>query len=211
MTDETREMDSEDARDEQVAQLLAVPALDDVTRRRLVRGALEVEVEEQRRAPRLAAVAAIAAALVIGGTIGALLVNRPDEPQTTTAQRAPSAAKEIAPSPDSSAGAAIGEAGPVTALADLGDVTDPETLRTSLQAAFERAAGPGDQSAVSAYPCAAVPPDSIGLVAVSALGTGTYQGAPVTILVGTSPAGRALAVVVRPPDCAVVADVPIPS
>src|SRR5262249_18229100 len=154
----------------------------------------------------------VAAALVIGGLIGWLLVREPHETSTTTAQRAPSGSQAAAPSSTGSSNAAVspaaGEtAGPVTPLRDLGDVTDPNRLRTPLQQRFAKAPGPQDQSSVASVPCIQTPPRSVDLVAISAAGTGTYRSNPVTVLVGTTPdePSHAVAVVLEPPDCKLVA------
>ena len=214
--DDTPDASGADARDERLAQALAVPPLDDVTRRRLVRTALEHEPEEPRSPARFAAIASIAAALVVGAVIGWALVRQPDETSTTTARRgSQSGTGTVALAPSSSNAAVLPAAGdstgPVTALGDLGDVTDANRLRTQLQESFVKSAGPEDPSAVAQVPCVGIAPRSVDLVAVSAIGTATYKGMPATVLVGTSPEGHALAVIVRPPDCTLAASVPLPT
>lgn len=201
-----REPDEPDTRDERLAALLAVPPLDDIARRRLVRGALD---RPMPRPSRFAAALSIAAAVVVGILVGTVLVHGHDQVATTTAQGGPSVtagseALEAAPR----AGADL--AGPVTPLGELGDVTAPADLRKAINGGFEKAAGPTEQTAILGYPCAATPAESLDLVAATALGLGTYRGFPVTIFVGTSPDGRALAVVVRHDDCAVLASVDLP-
>jgi hypothetical protein len=203
-----------DARDERLAGALAVPPLDDVTRRRLVREALDRPVP---RPSRVLAAASVAAALAVGGVIGAVLVTGPQQSDTTTAQRAPTASAEA----DSGRGAAPesfetlqgGEkaaAAPVTSLGELGDVTRPADLRDAIDLAFERSAGPIAADQIVGYPCAAHPAESFGLAATNALGIGTYDGVAATVMIGTSPAGDALAVVVHTGTCAVLASVTLP-
>jgi hypothetical protein len=213
--DDTLEPDGVDARDERLARALAVPPLDDVTRRSLVRDALEqaTQGKARRPPPRYAAMVSVAAALAVGAVIGWALVKQPDETSTTTVQRGPSVTQALGATSSTSAVApAAGDAaGPITALGDLGDVTDPAHLRTQVSRGFTKSAGPEDQSAVAAVPCVSTPPRSVDLVALTAVGTGTYQGTPATVLVGTSPEGKALAVVVRQPECTLLASVTLPS
>jgi hypothetical protein len=208
---EPRDPAETDQRDEALAALLAVPPLDDVTRRRLVREALDRPLP---RPSRVIAVASVAAALAIGALVGAVLVTEPEQPAATTAQRAPTPSV----SPEAAAdGEAFSPAGrleaasiPVTPLGDLGDVTAPADLRDAIDAGFERSAGPTEDSAIVGYPCAANAPETFGLVAPSALGIGTYEGVAVTVVVGTTPAGEAVAVVVQADTCGVVANVRLP-
>jgi len=198
--------DGADRRDERITALLAVEPLDDVTRRRLVRGALEA----QPKRPRVAAAMSIAAAIAIGAVIGAVLVHR-NAPTTQTAAPASSSpaingAKNAAPSDAVAAQPQAGfadSATPVTPLGDLGDVSTAKGLRSALDAAFDRAGGP-QEGAAAAYPCASIQPRSVGLVAISAVGTGTRDGNAVTVFVGTAPDGRTLAVVLRVSGCASV-------
>jgi hypothetical protein len=206
--------DDPDAPDERLAAALAVPPLDDVTRRRLVREALDRPVP---RPSRMLAAASIAAALAIGGLIGAVLVTGPPQADTTTAQRAPTASAES----DQGAGAAPESfetlegdarfaAAPVSSLGELGDITSPADLRAAIDLAFERSAGPIAADQIVGYPCAAHPAESFGLAATNALGIGTYDGVAATVMIGTSPAGDALAVVVHTGTCAVLASVTLP-
>ena len=198
-----------DKRDEALAARLAVPPLDDVTRRRLVREALD---RPMPRPSRWVAVASVAAALAVGALIGTVLVTEPEQSDVTTAQRAPtpsagSESEAVEPGP---AGMAQATASPVTPLGDLGDVTRAADLREAVNLGFERSAGPTEDSTILGYPCAANDPEAFGLVAPSALGIGTYDGVAVTVVVGTSPDGQALAVVVRADTCGVLANVRLP-
>ena len=197
-----------DARDERVAELLAVEPLDEVTRRRLVRGALE---RSTPRWSRFANVAAVAAAIVVGAGIGAVLVSSPDPPPATTASAPTEAA---APDLDSTGAEALAtQSAPISALGDLGDVSTKAALRRAVTEVFEKGAGSGSDSeqVASGVPCVTTPPENLGLVAVVAAGVGTYQKATVTIAVGTSPAGDSLAVVIaQPPTCEVLRSVVLP-
>ncbi len=192
-----------DRRDEALGALLDVPPLDDVTRRRLVRTALEPPAAP--RTTRWVSAVSVAAALAIGVVVGTVLVQEEDPPESTTAQRAPSASdlEELESVP-----AAGGDAstGPVTLLGDLGDVTRPADLRAAIDASFERSIGPSE-NAVTVYACGSQPAGMFGLVAASAAGTGTYEGAPVTVFVGTTPEGEALAVIARAGDCTVISSI----
>ncbi|MEX2267557.1 MAG: hypothetical protein WEA75_02610 [Acidimicrobiia bacterium] len=200
-----------DERDEALAELLTVPPLDDVTRRRMVREALDRPLP---RPSRLIGVASVAAAIAIGALVGAVLVTAPEQPDATTAQRAPT--PSVSPDAETEAerltpaGAAESSAIPVTPLGDLGDVTKPADLRDAVDVGFQRSAGPTEDSTIIGYPCAANAPETFGLVAPSALGIGTYNGVAVTVVIGTSPAGEALAVVVQADTCGVLANVRLP-
>jgi len=194
-----------DVRDEALGALLAVPPLDDVTRRRLVHTALE---RPAPRSTRWMSVASVAAALAIGAFVGIVLVNDSEPSETTTAQRAPTPSDVEALERVPAAGGDA-SAGPITLLGDLGDVTRPADLRDAIDLGFERTAGPTENNAVLAYSCGASPPAMFGLVVASAVGIGTYEGAAVTVLIGTSPDGEALAVVARASDCTVAASVPL--
>ena len=201
-----------DARDERLAAALAVPPLDDVTRRLLVREGLDRPVP---RPSRFIAVASVAAALAVGALIGALLVTGPPQSDTTTAQRAPTASAAggdagVGDAPESFETLQGGEraaAAPVTSLGELGDVSRPDDLRDAIDAAFERSSGPTAADEIVGYPCAAHPPESFGIVTANALGVGAYDGVAVTVLIGTSPAGEALAAVVQSDTCTVLASV----
>jgi hypothetical protein len=202
-----------DVRDERMAELLAVEPLDEVTRRRLVQGAL---LESARRPSRFANVAAVAAAILIGAGVGAVLVNQPDEPPASTQAQAVAPTEAAAPAGGASSTAA-GEqfnanapAVPVEPLGDLGDVSTRSKLRDAVTSATKRGAA-ADSTATVSYPCLNTPPDQIGLVAISAAGVGTYQKLTTTVVVGTSPSGEALAIVLaQPPGCEVLVSAVLP-
>lgn len=203
-TPETRPGDTDtDTRDEDFAAFLAVPPLDEVTRRRMVREALD---RPAPRASRFTAAMAIAAAVIVGIVVGTVLVQDNNPEVATTAQGGqPSAtgdAQALESAKAATPGAAADAVAPITPLGGLGDITEPAELRAAIDGGFNRSAGPTQDSEIPlAYPCAATAPETLGLVATTALGLGFYRGFPVTIFVGTSPGGQARAVVVRQDDC----------
>jgi len=201
-TPDTPDLPAEpDRRDMRLAALLEVEPLDEVTRRRLVRTAV---ASAPARRPRLALIVPVAAAIVIGLIVGAVLVNRPDDPTPTAAPvtgEAPRAAGQPAQQP----------AGAPPVLGDLGDVTDPAALRLALARARStesaEAAEPADKAATTSAGCATTPPPEAGAVVVTA--TGTADGTPVVIVVGTDPTGAEVAFVLRASDCAILERVPV--
>ncbi len=195
-----------DARDERVAALLAVPPLDEVTRRRLVREALDRPVP---RGSRLTAAMAVAAAVIVGIAVGTVLVQEDNPVAPTSAQGGqPTTTPEAFSLEKGATPGAVDSVAPVTPLGGLGDITKPADLRAAIDGGFARAEGPTDDSAVPlAYPCAATPADAFDLVATTALGLGFYGGFPVTVFVGTSLDGEPRAVVVRQDDCTEIARV----
>lgn len=197
----------DDRRDERIAALLAVAPLDDVTRRRLVRRAVSTVYPASRG--RFAAVASIAAAIAIGVGIGAILVHQPHIPGPTTALGNPTVAGATAPKAAVDAPAAASAAAPVNALGNLGDVTSDDSLRAAVASAEERGATEREDAAQS--PCASTDPRTIGVVAIVAAGVADSDRQPVAVLVGTSPAGEAVAVVVQQPDCTVLRTVKLPN
>lgn len=173
------------------------PRLDDVTRRRLVRAALEARPREapasrpRRRAWRWvgAAAAVIVTVLVVGG----LLVSRDDSPtalQEDSASVAGSAPEdEDAPASDEfsleGAVAALESPEEVLAFADglvAAEATETPRLASTLAC--------GD----------ALPPDSEVDVSAEA----TYRDEPVLVVVGRHPAGDGLVYVVATADCRLV-------
>jgi hypothetical protein len=209
---DAREPHEPDERDEQVAALLAVEPLDDVTRRRLVRDALAESGAAGPKRSRFVAAVSVAAAILIGVIAGVALVNRPEAPTTTAA--APAKAADGA-----SVGEAVNPSGSVpeaqrsagvffTPLGDAGDVTKADQLRTRLNALFTQGGQAPDAATATQYVCADSQPEAFGLVEITAAATGTFQGQPVTVLVGTAPPdGSVRAVVVSPTACAVLSSV----
>jgi hypothetical protein len=193
-------------RDPELAALLAVPPLDEVTRRRMVDVALAERPRAARPVGRTTAAIGVAAALLIGVLVGAVVVTRPDDPQPTTAARAPEATA-AAPKDAAAEGAPPTVApapGSENQLGDLGTVDSPAALRAAITNRLETGASLAASELTTN--CVARGPEAAGLVAVSAVGTATYAAAgQVVVLVGTTPAGENVAVAVTPTDCTVVA------
>jgi hypothetical protein len=202
-------------RDGELAAVLAVAPLEDLTRRRLVHTALAGRPRAARPVGRVAAALGVAAALVIGAVIGTVVVTRPDDPEPTTAagppvsSPAPSAAPSSAPNPRAPAF----EPASATRLGDLGAVGSVSALREAitrrLESGNERAASsPGD--AVDTDVCVARGPGAAGLVVISAIGTATLDATPAVVLVGPTPRGANLALALDPVSCAVLGTVTLP-
>lgn len=217
-----------DERDEVLGSMLAVDELDEVTRHRLVQKALDdADAYDDRRAEgrfgRRAAVLGVAAALAIGALVGTVIVTQPDDGTTTSAARAPlttaAGAEAKAAAPDAAGGtdsaaanapAAASEGAPPVALGDLGAVPDPASLRAAINGRLEAGTG----SSAASIPCETQNPRGVagiyGLVAVNAAGTATLHGDSVVVLVGPTPAGASVAVVLDPErGCAFVRNVPL--
>jgi hypothetical protein len=188
-----------------------VPPLDDVARRRLVTGALSAPPEKTTGdAPRprgtwLGLAAAAVVALLIVAAIGTMVLSDDDGDD----QAGSGGATRTSDAPTAVRGA----------LGDLGDVSDPATLRALLE-------GDGDDLArerATADVAPEAPPDALssassllgvrdpdacadqfaGSRAVRFVGTGTYEGQPV-VVVGLDRGDRTIAVVVPAGDCASV-------
>ncbi|HSO96878.1 MAG TPA: hypothetical protein VLV81_12655 [Acidimicrobiia bacterium] len=185
----------DDGRDERVAALLAVAPLDEHTRARLVRRALD-EVPAPRRRTVLVSVAAALLVVVVAGTV--LLTSRGGAPPTRAARRA---------GPPNAAAAPPGPAeGGAHDLGPVGDVTDPARLRQVLTGP---ATAPGPSLELIHQACGAG--DRIaGVAGIDTVATGVDAGQPVAVLVGRDPRGRRLAVVVRLAGCILVRRVPLP-
>ena len=166
----------DDGRDERLAGFLAVEPLDDVTRRRLVRTA--VDAGRSQRRPLVVAAAAAAAVLVVGG--GAWLVASsggsgshhtiaaPTVPSNGLGAAAPRAGAQLAPSAPPS-------------LGDFGDLNDAADVARSRAAAASAPAGPSEQPLqAQAIPAERCDP-TVGIV--RAIATGTLDGRRVVVLV----------------------------
>ncbi len=203
MTDDTRPADDAE-RDERLAAFLKVPPLDDVTRKRLVRRALdESGGESQRpghRSRLLAVAAAVLAVLVIGG--GTALVLRDDGDDSTVASRTEDAR--------GAAEADSADAPAPTYVGDLGEISDPAVLRERLVTAPKSTLpGAGEtESVLSDRPVCDADLLPLNLDSPLEIGTGTFEGTPVIVVVGARDDQR-LAVVLAPPDCGLLAEVPI--
>lgn len=206
MSPETHDRDE---RDEQMAALLEVPPLDDVTRRRLVRGALAEAATAPGRGRRpgrwLVAAAVAVGVLAIGGVTALVLRDEGNGSETVAGK-----AREATPGDaDTASGAAAATPQP---LGDLGDVSEAAALRARL-ASFTDVPPPSaaDETEATtanvALPCldAAVP---AGTGPVTRAGTGTYDGTPAVVLVAARD-GAEVAFVLDASTCAVLAEVPL--
>jgi hypothetical protein len=202
-------------RDAEIAAALEVPALDETTRRRLVRTAADAADEppvgaSARSVSRLGAAIGVAAVLLVGAVVGAVVVTRPDDPQTPTAARAPSTspttgAAGAAPAPQSAEDAPSEEqdaatvsGGPPEQLGDLGTAEGETGLRQALDSAFKKAAAERSTAAVEAVPCSDGDPAVVGLAQFTAEGVAVLDRRAVTVLVGPTPEGQDVAVVIDP-------------
>ena len=238
MTDDptTDVPDQPDERDEHVAELLEVPPLDDVTRRRLVSRALEAADETgagaaaPAPAPRgrriLAVAAGVLAVVAVGaGVISALrddgsggsgsttVAGRVEDKQAEDA--APSgrdageglgAAEAPAPDTEPASPRASANAVPID-LGDLGDVGDTARLRATVRGAL---AGVDPQSRYLqdgvATACSTAAPTGTSTVAV---GSGRDRGAPVVVFVVAEDLDRFRVLRLDPTTCAVRSDDPL--
>lgn len=204
----------DDARDERLAALLEVPPLDDLTRRRLVRRALDepgaVVGDMAARRRQLVGALGVAAAAVVVVVAGAVVLRAGDDSGDTTAAR--SADEE----PAENGGANEAAAAP-GAFADLGEVSDPAVLREqlgALAAAPEpRGESEGDTQERAAGG-AAVPAGCLTVLEQAGAGSptlvagGTYQGAPALVLVAPK-GGIDLAFVLDASTCELRSKVPL--
>jgi hypothetical protein len=172
----------EDERNEELASLLEVPPLDDVTRERLVTRALD-EAGPPRSAPRLTrllvpAAAALVALVLVGVGVFALVNRDGDSARTAARSRPPEAEspseRGSAPDASSSAEAVTG----VRDLGELGDVTDSDELRHRVRAQLDEAPA---SSRAAPPPC--LERAVAGSPAPTAYATGTHRGRPVLVLV----------------------------
>jgi hypothetical protein len=192
--------DDDDRRDERLGEMLEVPPLDDVTRRRLVRRALDEPSVSPARARRAWAVVA-AAAVVVVGVFAAAVVLRDDGGDTTAADR-----DRTEKTNEPTAGAADEEAAaaPIP-LGNLGEISDPVVLRDRLKG---RAAAPPSPTELEAFACPTTS-EQLGTSApVTTFATGTYEGAPALVLVASKD-GSDTAFVLDPATCTVLVEVPL--
>lgn len=208
---------SGDERDEELAARLAVTPLDELTRRRLVRGALDASAPAPgpaRRRSRAALVAA-AASIVVAGVVTAVALRSGPDDHPTAARAPTSTGAPAEKTPAAAPSDAFSAAAPAD-LGNLGEVADRATLRTQVAAAGTRAltqtpsgsaAGRPDRQAgapPTTVPCAgAVAAAHPGFGPVLASGSATFHGAPATVVVTTTAAGERVAVVVVDAGCVV--------
>ncbi len=198
----------DDDRDPALAAALAVAPLAETTRRSLVRTAVAAaspRSEAPARTRRFGAVVGVAAALLVGAVVGAVVVTRPPEPDTPSAARASStapttAAAELAsPAPESVEDevSAVEPSGqPPQDLGDLGTVRGASQLRAAIAGGFERGDTGGARR--DALPCADRDAGLLGLVVVSAVAEAQLDGLPVIVLVGPTPTGETEAFALDP-------------
>ena len=207
MNGDDTEHDEPDRGDERIAALLEVPPLDDLTRRRLVRRALEAGPAAPARGTRFLRVAAIVVGVAVVGGAAALVLRDDGGRDRETADR--SAAPTEATT-DEALGAAPG---------DLGEISDPEVLRERLAAAqapppatdadepesFEE---PQVESAVDALaPACLSTLQSSGAESPLLVATGTYRGGSAIVVVAGAAGDTAF--VLDQATCALLTSVPL--
>jgi hypothetical protein len=192
-----------DERDEELASLLEVPPLDDVTRERLVTRALD-EAGTRRAAPRLTrllvpAAAALVALVLVGVGVFALVNRDGDNAGTAARSRTPEAAspseRGSAPDASSSAEAVTG----VRDLGELGDVTDSGELRRRVRAQLDEA-----PASSRAAPPRCLERAVAGSPAPTAYATGTHRDRPVVVLVLPGSGDRSTLVLLDTSTCQAV-------
>lgn len=203
-----------DARDERLAGMLAVEPLDEVTRRRLVRGALDAAQPRSSR-PRLAAAVSIAAVLLAGVVaVGITLSDdggdRPTAASTPERERAPSdrVATTATPGAGEKTADAPAPAATSAGVPDLGDVSDPTTLRKRVQSVTEGETQSGPPETFDddrAVPCSKTLGEGLALRGLRVVGAGTDRGRRVVVLTGTD-GDTTVAISVLPDSCRVVAE-----
>jgi len=196
-------------RDEDIARALRVEPLDDVTRRRMIRTALD-RASGTGAAPargRGLAIVGVAASLLVGVVVGAVVVTRPETPATPTAAGSDqeSASSKAAETQPLEAAAAV----PAQPLGDLGAFAGVDELARAIDVRLQAGrSGAGEDAASAIAPCAGEPAGD--LVLVSAAGTATLDGRPVVARVGPTPSGEIIVLVLDATDCAVLASGPLP-
>ena len=192
-----------DDRDEELASLLEVPPLDEVTRERLVTRALD-DAGPRRAAPRmtrlLVPAAAALVALVLVGVGVFVLVNRDgDNAGTAARSRTPEAAspseRGSVPDASSSTEAVTG----VRDLGELGDVTDAGELRRRVRSQLDEAPAPPRTAPPRCLERAVA-----GSPAPTAYGTGTHRDRPVLVLVLPGTGDRSTLVLLDASTCQAV-------
>lgn len=184
----------DDRRDEQVASLLAVEPLDELTRRRLVDQALRSG--SRRRWPRYAAAAAVLVVLVGGGA--ALLFGPSGDHQTASRPPARPPGAVLAPTAPGhlAAGAAAPSALPLD-LGDFGNLGEASNLARLRAAAANAGASGWLQGGAPALagPLATARACTGSSAPITAVATGTVRGRPALVLVS---GGRLTAIVLNP-------------
>ena len=194
-----------DVRDERLAALLAVAPLEDHTRARLVRRALDAAPASSPRRRRSALLLSAAAALLVIVVTAAAIVATSGGGQTSRAARRatrpiPAAGPQAGiPAPGSAA-----QVGPRD-LGAVGDVTDAARLRRVVNGP---ASPTGPSLDVVRQACG-----TVGIVAgvtrVDTVGTAVDAGQAAAIVVGRDGTGRRVAVVVARHGCAALQRLPL--
>jgi hypothetical protein len=188
-----------DRRDDSLAALLAVPPLDEHTRRRLVRRALDtVPASTARRRRPALLLGAAAGLLAVAVAVGVLLTGGGGTP-------APQAARRAAPRQP-----AIGPVAPGAAVApprDLGPVGDVTTVALLRRVVDGPAGPPGASLARIRGGCGTRAPG--GVTRPELVGVGVDAGRPAGIVVGRDAAGHRTAVVVALDRCALLQRLPL--
>jgi hypothetical protein len=192
---------------------LDVEPLDELTRRRLVRAALDAANDQGSTAPArsrpgrwVAVGGALAAAAA--AVIGLVVVTESRTPDDVTAARAPAAAAESAPggaTSDSSASRGQGStalAAATRSLGDLGTLADAAELRRAINRADTRTenrsgAAPQKSEADGGH-CAGTVADAGTPVAT---GSATWRGRAAEIVVVEQSSGTQIAFVLVPDSC----------
>jgi hypothetical protein len=193
--------DPPDRRDEHIAELLEVPPLDEVTRRRLVTKALDAAAPVAAPLPRGRRVLAVAAAAVAVVAVGAgvLVVATNDDggsgsstvagrPPTEKGADAGEGASQEAPADTPAPETVLPAAGDQSMalsvprdLGELGDVTDLDRLRAIVSGGL--AAQPANRQALERVARTCLDNRPPGELAPIATGTGRFEDGAVVILV----------------------------
>jgi len=203
-----------DGPDERLAALLAVAPLEDHTRARLVRRALDAAPVSSPGRRRPALLLSAAAALLVIVVTGAAILGTSGGGQTSRAARRAAGPTAVAgpqagvPGPGSAAQVAprdLGAVGDVTAAARLRQVVAGPASATGRSLESIRPAcglvgpgGPGGPGGAAG-----------GVTRIDTVGTAVDAGQPAAILVGRDGTGRRVAVVVALHDCSVLQRLPL--
>jgi len=184
--------DDNDQRDERTRELLGVEQLDDVTRRRLVRTALEAtataDAPRRDRTPRWLVPAAAAAVVIlaVGGVLVLVNSGRDDTRGSADSSASEAPAEDASPVPtteqeelsrdraEGGAATAPQAATPVP-LGDLGTAPSPEALAARAERVYAR--GSTSPTVEAAASCVDQFEPALAVT------TGTVDGAPTTVLV----------------------------
>lgn len=205
---------TDDTRDEQLGEALAVPPLDDLVRRRLVRNALasqdEAEPPRERRSWAPLAAAVVVILLVVVGVValgrGSNDSSSSSDTAARTADRAPTAET---PSAQATSGAAASSVPGAVDLGDLGDLSSAAArnrARAAVTVGPHADAGTGAvtpsteehllQDVANAACADALRADSTSIVGV---GRATVDGSPAAVVVTETGGVRAASLLVLQP------------